>query len=350
MLTMIVVSAGMKLLSLLMLMILPVFFMSAVGRYINSYLKTTGGVVCNQAVLAASVTLEFPLPRTWSLIGDIRVTVQGDSSGTNIVEKKELMDMIQDFRIITTKGTEVHFSAGIDLAKWSGWCMWGNNKIAASRVGFAAAQESAITYVYPLGLGIQKWYNGDGDFFGLPGHMADRLVIQFDDDIVLESKMLTVEVDGIKDGPMPVAYQCVDVYGWDPTAAGELTDIRLPMDSLLRGVYGWTTVHFDVDGTQTDLSTREVAIVKSNRVVLQTQPLSRQYGVQTLQVNDPVSSEGGFNSLESDEHWFWDLDFGEGGHGYEIDMDMNIRVTAGTAHSAVRIHRVCYSLVNAPTT
>jgi len=320
--------------------------MSAVGHFISSFATTTAGVVCNQAALASGVTLEFPLPRTWSLIGDIRVTVQGLSSGDGVTHA-ELVEAITDFRIMTTKGTEVHFNSGLDLSKWSAWCMWGNNKIAAHRIGFADDQAVAITYVYPLGLGVQKWYNGDGDFFGLPGHMADRLLITFATNACFDNHLLTVEYDGIKDGPMPIHYQCCDVYSYTATAANQLNDIRLPEDALLRGVFAWSDINFNVDGIVTTLSTSMCQIVKSNRVVLETQPLTRQYGMQQLEVDDPVpGAEGGFYNLENDEHWFWDLDFGEGGHGYEIDADHAIRIRSG-ADDAVRIYRVYYSLTTA---
>ena len=318
--------------------------MSEVGYYVNAFAKTTAGVVCDQAILAASATLEFQLPREWSLIGDIRVTVQGDAK-TDAASADEIVEMITDFKIITTKGGEVHFSTGLDLFKWSGWVMHGNNKIGCMRTGGAADNESAITYLYPLGLGPQKWYNGDGDFFGLPGHMADRLVITFADDTEIDSKQLTVEYDGLMKGPMPVAYQCLDVYGYTP-AAGAVTDIRLPQDALLRGVYGFSTHHFDDEGTETTLVHDKIAIVKAMRVVLETQPLSRQYGVQSLETDThDAPTDGGVLSLESDAHWFWDLDFGEGGHGYEIDADLAIRATAAL-NEASRLYRVTYSLVN----
>jgi len=311
--------------------------------YICAYAKSTGGILQNQAALAAGVTVEYPLPRTWSLIGDIRVTVQGESSG-DAVTNINMRDMIQEFRILTTKGTEVRMN-GYDLSKWSGWVMHGNNKIAPQRIGAADDQEAAITYLYPLGIGPQKWQNGDGTFFGLPGHMADRLIIQFDDDVELDGKQVTIEYDGLIGGPMPYTYQCLDVFSYTAAAVAQVNDISLPTDAILRGVFGWTATEFDTDTAAITLSTGEVAIVKNQTVVLQTNPLSRQFGMQNLQTNDNVSTdEGGRLSLESGCHWFWDLDYGEGGHGYKIDKDTSIRITAAIAEAA-RIHRVYYSLV-----
>lgn len=291
-----------------------------------------------KATITASTTVEYDLPNnfTTSLIA---ITMQGDSD-TDAATFAEVLAQMGTIEVITTRGGEIYIEAE-DLYALGGYLKRGDEGVFV--LGAAADKEAALTVYLPLAINVSQWFGQDPitgkmSYYGLAGHLADKLRIAWDADTGLNSRQAIVQVFGYA-GIQPKAYMAYREDSYTSVANAFRTQ-KISGAGSLRGVFGFTTTNFNVDTGNTELGVKEVNIWKDEKPVLEAFTLGLQKGASGLQADDPAGGTG----VLGDEYWLWDLDPCARGMGIPIQANMKVANKGGTAE-AVRVYPLVYRTV-----
>lgn len=294
----------------------------------TSTIGTSGGAV------------EYDLPNNFA-ISLIAITMQGDST-TDAATLAETLAGMGTIEVITTRGGEIYIEAE-DLFALTGYLNRGDEGVIVK--GAAADKEFAFTAYLPLGINASKWFTinpitGKTEYYGLAGHLADKLRITWDTDAVAgaDSRQATVQVFGYS-GIQPKAYTVYREDSYTPTA-NQFRTQKISGAGMLRGVFGFTTTNLNVDSANTVLDVKELEIWVDEKPVLETFTIGLQKGASGVVADDPA---GGTGVL--DDQWFlWDLDPSQVGLGVPIVDNMKVANLGGNA-SAVRVYPMVYRYV-----
>ena len=291
-----------------------------------------------KATITASTTVEYDLPNNFT-ISLIAITMQGDSD-TDAATFAEVLAQMGTIEVITTRGGEIYIEAE-DLYALGGYLRRGDEGVFV--LGAAADKEAALTVYLPLGIDVSTWFatnpiTGKQEYYGLAGHLADKLRIAWDADTGMDSRQAIVQVMGYS-GIKPKAYM---VYREDSytSVANAFRTQKISGAGNLRGVFGFSTTNFSVDTTDVDLGVKEVNIWVDEKPILEAFTLGLQKGASGLQADDPASGTG----VLDDQHWLWNLDPCAKGLGYPIRDNMKVANKGGTAE-AVRVYPLIYRTV-----
>lgn len=291
-----------------------------------------------KAGITASQAVEYDLPNNFT-ISLITITMQGDCD-TDAVTFAEILAQMGTIEVITTRGGEIYIEAE-DLYPLSGYLAKGEEGVV--NIGAAADKECALTVYIPLGITARKWFainpvTGKVEYFGLPGHLANKLRVSWGTDTGINSRDAIVQVEGYS-GIKPKAYQVFREDSYTSVANAFKTQ-KISGAGALRGVFGFTTSNFNVDTGNVELGVKEVNVWLDEKPVLEAFTLGKQMGAEGVQADDPA---GGTGSLD-DTHWLWNLDPSNMGLGMPIQDNMKVANKGGTAE-AVRVYPLIYRRV-----
>lgn len=284
--------------------------------------------------------VEYDLPNNFA-ISLITITMQGDCT-TDAATYAETLAGLGTIEVITSRGGEIYIEAE-DLVALDAYL---NKADKCTYVlGAAADKELALTAYVPLGLSVSKWFatnpvTGKVEYYGLAGHLADKLRITWGTDAVAgsDSRAATVQVSGYA-GLKPKAYMTYreDSY---TSVAGQFRTQKISGAGQLRGVLGFTTTNLSVDSANTVLGVSEVEVWVDEKPVLEALTIGLQKGAEGITADDPAGVAGAIG----DEHWIWDLDPSKVGLGLPIVDNMKVANKGGTAE-AVRVYPLVYRTI-----
>ena len=318
--------------------------MSTLGEGTQSeILVSSGGVLYDKvAVATGGGTIEFVLPTDFHTCL-IEISVQGDDD-TDFATHAENLTNVLAYEIFTTEGEALRVAdaEGVDPYYYSWWCQQ-EPRGSYTVGGTAIAQENVITYKIPLSLGISRWFNYAGEFFGLPLEIADRLRVTFGTDAeagkVVDSRLATLQAFGLRK-PRPKAFRTTipDAY---TAAVGQSHWTELPADTRLAGVWTWHKT------TWNDSTANEDITIEEQRLAYGRTSFFKR--VKTMQLQDAIigSNFGALHDkamINADHYTYWPLDTGEHGAGEPNPGNLVVESVGGVAEET-RVYPVVWRLV-----
>lgn len=307
----------------------------------SELLVSTAGVLYDAvAIASAGETVEFVMPTNFHTCL-IEITCQGDHT-TDAATFAEQIYNVTAIEVYTTEGQalRVEGGSGLDPYYYSHWVV--KDKMGSYRVGGDAANEElAITYKVPFSLGLWRWFNHAGEFFGLPRQLADRLRVSFATDLLtgMDSRTATVQAFGLAK-PKPIAFRTATVDAY--TAAVGLSHwTELPTDTRLAGVWTFHTTSLNCDTANTVLSVHEQRLAYGRTSFFKR--------VKTIQLQDrlPIfaNAPDPADTLNfGDQYTYWELDPCEMGAGEPNPGNLVVESVGGVAE-ATRVYPVVWRLV-----
>lgn len=318
--------------------------MSTLGEGTQSeILVSTGGVLYDQVAIATGGgTIEFVLPTDFHTCL-IEISVQGDDL-TDFASHVENLTNVLAFEIFTTEGEALRVAdaTGSDPYYYSWWVQQ-EPRGSYTVGGTAVLHENVTTYKIPLSLGISRWFNYAGEFFGLPLEIADRLRVTFGTDVqagkIVDSRQATLQAFGLRK-PRPKAFRTTipDSY---TAAVGQSHWTELPPDTRLAGVWTYHTTTWNCSTANEDLSIDEQRLAYGRTSFFKR--------VKTMQLQNAIlgSNFGDLHSknmINEDFYTYWSLDTGEHGAGEPNPGNLVVESVGGQAE-AVRVYPIVWRLV-----
>jgi len=316
--------------------------MSTLGEGTQSQiLVSTGGVLYDQVPIAAlGQTTEFVLPTDFHTCL-IKISVQGPED-TNPATYDELLANVTAYEIFTTEGEalRVEGGAGADPFYYSWWTQ--KDMRGSYMVGGALATEVAVvTYKIPLSLGVWRWYNHAGEFFGLPLEIADRLRVVFSTDAAsgLATRTATIQAFGLRK-PRPKAFRTTipDAYA---AAIGQSHWTELPADTRLAGVWTFHTTAWNSDTVNTELTVEEQSLAYGRPSFFKRCMLQQ---MQDPIIGNALAADPDKGMITTDCYTYWPLDPCEMGAGEPNPGNLVVESIGGQAE-ACRVYPVVWRLV-----
>jgi len=307
----------------------------------SEILVSTGGVLYDHvAIPAGGETVEFVLPTSFHTCL-ISIVVQGDDTTDAATWAEEIYN-VTCIEIYTTEGQALRVEGGngLDPYMYSHWSV--KDRMGSYRVGGDAAdEESVIHYKVPLSLGLYRWFNHDGEFFGLPMEIADRLRVVFDTDAHtgMDSREATVQAFGLAK-PTPVAWRTTMVDSYT-AVVGQSHWSELPTDTRLAGVWTFHTTAFDSDTANLVLTVNEQRLAYGRTTFFKR--------VKTIALQDRLplfaNAADPADTLNfHDCYTYWELDPCEIGAGEPNPGNLVVESVGGVAE-ATRVYPVVWRLV-----
>jgi len=307
----------------------------------SEILVSTGGVLYDQvAVAALGETVEFVLPTDFHTCL-IKISVQGDDT-TDAATHAERIANVTAYEIFTTEGEalRVEGGAGADPFYYPWWVqkdMRGSYAVG----GDAADEEDAVTYKIPLSLGIWRWFNYAGEFFGLPLEIADRLRVAFTTDVLagMDSRQATLQAFGLRK-PKPKAFRTTipDAY---TAAIGQSHWTELPPDTRLAGVWTFHTTSWNSDTANVDLTIDEQRLAYGRTSFFKRCKLMQ---MQDSIIGTAIADDPDKGIITTDCYTYWPLDPCEMGAGEPNPGNLTVESVGGQAE-ATRVYPIVWRLV-----
>lgn len=294
----------------------------------------------DKTISSSGGAVEYDLPNNFA-ISLIAITMHGDCD-TDAATFAETLAGMGTIEVITTRGGEIYIEAE-DAYALGGYLKRGDEGVYV--LGAAADKENALTVYLPLAINVSKWFapdpiTGKMSYYGLAGHLADKLRVTWDSDTNAgsDSRQAIVQVFGYS-GIQPKAYMTYREDSYTPTANQYRTQ-KVSGHGNLRGVFGFTTTNLNVDSANTVLDVKQVDVWVDEKPIRQVLTLGLQKGAQGIQADDPAGGTGGLD----DQWWLWDLDPSAMGLGIPIVPNMKVACYGGNA-AASRVYPLIYRSV-----